>query len=94
MKDVQKWIRIQALVVLVMFIGVAALAAYTLYEASQNRAAFCKFRGDLEQRVDNTQTFLDEHPGPEPIPGIPRATLQRSLDGQRATVKSLSNLDC
>jgi hypothetical protein len=55
-------------------------------------SALCTFRADVQQRAQNTEKFLAEHP--QGIPGIPVGTLRQSLDGQRRTVKALSDLDC
>lgn len=54
--------------------------------------ALCTFRADVQQRVDNTEGFLIEHP--QGIPGVPAATLRQSLVGQRRTVTALSGLPC
>jgi hypothetical protein len=54
--------------------------------------ALCTFRGDVRQRAATTAAFLADHP--HGIPGVPLATLRQSLDGQRRTVKALSQLDC
>ena len=62
--------------------------------ADESRGALCDLRSDIEHRVENTQRFLDEHPGAFPIPSISRAELQRSLDGQLRTLSALSDLDC
>lgn len=74
--------------------AVIALAVYVFLQLQHTNTSLCSFRGDLEQRVDQTQKFLDDHPGPEPFPGITRATLQTGLTNQRRTIESLSDLNC
>lgn len=54
--------------------------------------ALCTFRADVQQRLDNTEAFLADHP--QGIPGVPTATLRQSLDAQRRTVKALGGLPC
>lgn len=56
--------------------------------------ALCAFVGDLERRADSTAEYLKKHPGKEPIPGISRADLRRSLENQRRTLDSLKGLKC
>jgi hypothetical protein len=59
--------------------------------AGSNRA-LCALRGDLENRVRQTDKFLHDHP--RGIPGIPAATLRTNANGQRRTIRALSNLRC
>jgi len=54
--------------------------------------ALCTFRDDLQRRYDDGIKFLVNHP--EGIPGISAADIQRSLENQRATLKSLAELPC
>lgn len=56
----------------------------------------CVFKHDLQRRADDTQVYIIElqHGARQPIPGITIADLRRSLAAQRATIDSLSNLDC
>jgi len=59
-----------------------------------NRDTLCAFRRDLVRRHDSTAKFLNENPGKEPIPGISRADLRRSLSNLKATISSFNDLDC
>lgn len=61
-------------------------------DGKQAHDALCILKGDLEQRVKSTQDFLNTHP--QGFAGIDAATIQNSLNNQRATVDSLSLLDC
>lgn len=60
--------------------------------AAQTHAAICTLRADLQRRVDDGDAFLKRHP--HGIPGISRADIQRSLVGQRSTIKALAIADC
>lgn len=62
--------------------------------AVTTNSALCSFRADLQRRLDDTVRYMRQHPGREPIPGITRATLRRSVEGQRATLDALSILAC
>lgn len=62
--------------------------------ARSTHDALCTLRADIEQRADNADRFLREHPGPFPIPGVARAELIRSIEANRRTVASLDDLDC
>ncbi len=75
-------------------------------QASQEEVALArKLVGDIKQSVcgmkDNsrkqirqTTTFLIDHPGPEPIPGVPRKTLVDGLQRQRDFLDTMQSLDC
>lgn len=91
---INRWLWFNAAATLLLFLAGVALAVFVFLNASQNRAALCNLRGDLERRVQATQDYLDAHPGPEPIPGIPRGALVQQLANQQRTIDSLSNLDC
>lgn len=60
--------------------------------ASDSSRALCALRGDLEDRVRQTDKFLRKHP--EGFAGIPAATLRTNANGQRRTIHALSNLKC
>lgn len=62
--------------------------------ARSTHEALCDLRADVERRTENTQRFLDDHPGPFPIAGITRSELERTLTAQRATLDALSDLNC
>jgi hypothetical protein len=55
-------------------------------------SALCTFRDDLQHRYDEGVKFLVNHP--DGIPGISAADIQRSLENQKATLKSLEELPC
>lgn len=61
-------------------------------DAELNRKALCTFRADLEARVTASRDFLIEHPGG--IPGIPEATIQKSIHDQERTIRALAPLPC
>jgi hypothetical protein len=58
--------------------------------------ALCAFRGDLVARADSSAKFLRDHPGDLNLGTIqvPRAQLLLTLKNQRATLKSLDDLNC
>lgn len=60
------------------------------------RSAICRFVVDLDRRNQQTEDFIAELKAGtrEPIPGISIADLERSDQGQDATIKSFENLDC
>jgi hypothetical protein len=62
--------------------------------ALETHTALCTFTDDLTRRYESTREYLQKHPGREPIPGITRASLRRSLESQRATLDSLAVLEC
>lgn len=70
----------------------ARQAADTKQQVATLTAAQCTLRSDLRQRVTASEQFLAEHPNG--IPGLPAATIEQSLAGQRRTIAALSGLDC
>lgn len=64
--------------------------------ARSTHDALCTFKTDLRVRVENTERFLDEIESGvrPPIPGISNGDIQRSIDNQRATLRSLASLEC
>jgi hypothetical protein len=79
---------------------VTAVAFGTLFVQSRNLAAqgndahqaICALRTDLEQRVENAQTFLLTHP--QGIPGIPVSVIRNGLTNQQKTIDALRHLNC
>lgn len=90
---------------IILYFAVAAVLGYGILsnratvnaveEASvRTDKALCSFVADLERRVETTRKYLDKNEGSEPIPGITRADLRRSINNQRMTLHSLGALDC
>ena len=79
--------RIHIAAVFVLAVSVAILGLFAI----QSRSAICSFKRDLQGRAQNTAAFIEalETGQRPPIPGITVADLQRSLAGQRATLRAL-----
>lgn len=95
-RSLRRTIRQQAYAIVALAVAIVAGGAYFYvslsHETSRTRSALCTFRGDLEQRVNSSQDFLDEHPGG--ILGIPAASIRTTIANQRATIASLAGLRC
>jgi hypothetical protein len=76
--------------------GSVALSAVAISNtnrlAHHTTAALCALRGDLEDRVAQTDRFLGEHP--EGFAGIPAATLRANAQGQVRTIRALGIVSC
>lgn len=62
--------------------------------AEENFQANCVQLRTAKDRVAATTTFLAEHPGAEPIPGVSRALLLRGLERDQEQVEALDFLSC
>ena len=87
-----KSFRVMALSVVLMYLMMTGTIIYVLYTANQNHETLCTFRDDIERRAEAGEKFLEDNPNG--IPGIPRATLQSSIENRKRTVKSLEGLRC
>lgn len=88
-----------------LFASICLVFGLGLFNAYQQRAelntevlridhALCTFVSDLERRANDTREYLRKHEGREPIPGITRADLRRSLQAQLSTLESFEELRC
>lgn len=82
--------------VTVWIVGFTLTTLWLVMGGREAHDALCAFRADLERRADDGQAYLDDvRAGKrEPIPGFTLTDIQRSIDGQRATLRSLGDLDC
>lgn len=55
-------------------------------------SALCALRGDLEQRVQTSLTFLENNP--EGIPGISAKAIRDGIVNQQRTIDALAPLAC
>jgi hypothetical protein len=88
--------------VFIAWIIVFSLAV--MYSISENRSrttegikaknALCEIRSDRVHQVRNTKEFLDSHPGPTLLGGVPRATLVKSMNDAKQTIENLKPLNC
>lgn len=87
---------VAVLVCLALCIGIGVFAITQSIQvgedADRTTGALCALRVDLQSRVDQTETFLLSHPSG--FAGIPRATLNQSLEGQKRTIAALRTLQC
>lgn len=60
--------------------------------AKSTNDALCTFKNDLQRRADGAREFLRTHP--DGFAGLTRTDLQRSIDNQQATLRSLTSLNC
>lgn len=77
------------------FIRVEGVARNTQDAAElgvQAQSALCTFKSDLQRRVDESIEFLQTHPEPEPIPGVPREQFQVSINNQTETISTLDRV--
>lgn len=85
------------LVAYLFFIAVLVTGIYRVEKfAGQTRTYMCRFVGNLEQRRDASDAYLQDvlHGRRPIIPGLQIADLQQSLDAQNATLASFQGLDC
>jgi len=80
--------------VLVVVVVGASIAGWLIVsdQATETNQALCSLRADLQTRVETSQGFLRDNP--DGVVGIPAATLQQSIDGQKRTIQALSTLNC
>jgi hypothetical protein len=81
-----------ATAVLVLLVWQVTVTSHLAEDGQEARDALCIFRADLERRYRDGQKFLRENP--EGIPGIDASVIRNSLKNQKATIKSLADLDC
>lgn len=89
---IQKALRNLIIVTVLLGLAIVGTVGYIYSVADANNKALCAFRGDVQDRVDQTAQYLHDHPHGTKL--ISTADLQRSLDNSKRTVQSLSNLDC
>jgi hypothetical protein len=59
-----------------------------------NTNARCAQLQYYQDRTRETETYIQENPGPEPIKGISRESLLRSLEAYRQLIDALGEEDC
>lgn len=91
-KELRKILRIQTWCIVILSIVLLAVAGYAYNQGRKNTRALCAIRANAENRLEQTQQFLRDHPNG--IAGISVADLQRSLNAYTATIRSLDDVDC
>lgn len=89
---IKKALRRLTVGLVLVYVGMAATAAWIYTNSKANTDALCALRGDLELRVARSQNFLRENP--TGIPGITPNVILDGIDGQKRTIKALSGLSC
>lgn len=101
--ELRKALKLLTAATIAVYIALAGLGVIGWIDASNKRTdieqlaeetntALCKFRAGLENQVAGSEDFLKENP--QGIPGLSAEAIQASIDRQRTTIKSLSDLDC
>lgn len=73
-------------------VGIIRSNSHIAEVANNTNAALCTLRSDLEQRIDDSRQFLEDHPNG--IPGISAADIQQGITNQQRTIDALSTLEC
>lgn len=76
------------------FLVLAVVIVFVVVTASRVHDALCTFRGNLVGQVDQTDSFLKQHPQGLPKLGLPAVQLRAQEARQQASVDSLSGLGC
>lgn len=81
-----------AIVAAALLVGMIRLESL----ADSTHDAFCDFKRDLERRAGTTEVYINDvkNGRREIIQGFTISELARSLANQRATLDSLSDLNC
>jgi hypothetical protein len=91
-KELRRTLRILIGFTVVLYLVVVGIAGYTYFQGQRNTKALCTIRTNAADRVEQTQTFLQDHP--EGINGITPLDLRRSLQTYQNTVRALEEVDC
>jgi hypothetical protein len=91
-KELRRTLRILIGLTVVLYICLVTVAGYTYIQGQRNTKALCTIRANAADRVEQTQTFLQEHP--DGINGISALDLRRSLQTYQNTVRALEEVDC
>jgi hypothetical protein len=81
-----------ALATVVIYLIVIGVSAFVFIESNANRNALCALRSDLHSRVATSEAFLKT--SPNGVAGIPAATIEATIEGQKKTIKALGSLSC
>lgn len=87
-----KGIRWLAVSTMILVVCLAGAMAYTYSESQTNHSSLCSFKGDLQTRVVEGESYLKGHP--QGVAGVPASTIKESLDNEKRTIESLSDLNC
>jgi CHASE1-domain containing sensor protein len=76
----------------VLYLFVLGLTGYAYVQGQRNTKALCTIRKNADDRIEQTQQFLQDHPNG--VGGISALDLRRSLQTYQNTVKALQDIDC
>lgn len=83
---------------LLNFAGLLALGIVFVFYAAGTHDALCNLRGDIQQRADRAQQFLNDNPNLKTLKfgqiTVTRDDLKNQLKRQRSTLHALNGLNC
>lgn len=91
-KELRRTLRILVGLTVVLYFLLGGVALYTYNLGQKNTRALCTIRKNAEDRAQQTQEFLFQHPNG--IPGISVLDLNRSINAYRATARALDDVNC
>src|SRR4051812_9866622 len=86
-KELRRSLRILIGLTVVLYIFLIGVASYTYIQGQRNTKALCTIRANAADRVEQTQSFLQDHPNG--FGGITALDLRRSLATYENTVRAL-----
>lgn len=93
-RDIRRTLHGLVVATIIVFVGLAAVGVYAYTVSAQNRQAVCNLRTDLEQRVNQGEEFITNHPDSVRKLGFTIPQAQEELDNQRRTLQALSVVSC
>jgi hypothetical protein len=91
-EQVRRTLRALVIATVLLYVVLGVGMYFTFSSSRTTHDALCTLRGDLQNRVAQSQRFLIEHP--KGFAGIPSATIAQGLVNQQHTIDALSSLSC
>jgi len=93
-EEIRRTLRGLVIATLILYVALAILAGFSYHTSRQNQEAVCNLRGDLQHRIQGSETFLADHPDAVQKLGFTVAQVQKEIDNQRRTLRALSAVSC
>lgn len=90
--EVKKALRRLTIGIAILYIGMLGTAGWVYMNSQSNTDALCALRNDLQERVDNSEAFIEKHPNG--FAGISPREIKDGINGQKRTIKALSGISC
>ena len=94
LRDMRRKLRFLVIATVASYLVAGAIALFAWSVSDTLKTGVCNLREDLQQRIESSREFLEDHPHGAPQLGISAGAIREQIHNQERTRDALDNVRC